>query len=402
MLLTAARTIRAPLMAFFAMGVFWGAWGALVPDIKRQTGASDGELGFALLFVAVGAVPAMLAGGRLVDRFGPPLLPLSVGLFAVSVMLPAFAPSPVWLAIALFLIGFSSGLMDVVMNASVSAAEAATGVRSMQLAHGMFAVLYLAAATSTGLARSAGASPLDVLIVVAVGLGMLALLSRSSAVVAPASTEETSTGKARLFRLPERFIVLFGLIAFAAFLAENGWQSWSALFLERDFGAEPWLGSIGPATVGVSVAVGRLGGQALSARMSDATMLLIAAVLAIAGAMGFAFALSVPMALLSLFAAGAGASIIAPTMLSLAGRMATPERRGAAVAAVGVIAYTGFFVGPALLGGLSEAFGLRTALASIGGVLLLVPLLWIMHRATETPAARALSLGSETKNAQSQ
>ena len=397
MSMTAVRTIRAPLMAFFAMGIFWGAWGALVPDVKATTGASDGELGLALLFVALGAVPAMLVGGRLSDRIGAPLLPASVAVFALAVVLPGLAPSPAWLAAALFLVGLGSGLMDVAMNARVGAAEAATGVRSMHLAHGLFAVVYLLAAFATGMLRSIGATPSVVLAGAAVLLLVLAALARSKGHAPEAGTTGGEAGGptgSSVFRLPEGYVVLFGVIAFAAFLSENAWQSWSALHLERSFGAEPWLGSLGPATVGVAVAIGRLGGQALTGRVSDGAMLLGSAALAIAGALAFALAPSVAWAMPALFVAALGASVIAPTVLSLAGRTASASRRGTAVATVSVIAYTGFFVGPAVMGGLSEAHGLRAALGAVAAILVLVPIAWSLHAATRRGAPVASTEGA--------
>ena len=45
---------RGPLAAFFVLGVVWGGWAALVPAIQTAVGATKGELGLALLFVAVG------------------------------------------------------------------------------------------------------------------------------------------------------------------------------------------------------------------------------------------------------------------------------------------------------------------------------------------------------------
>ena len=68
-------TRRGSISAFAAFGVFWGAWAVLLPAIKEQTGASVGELGVALLFIAGAALPAMPATGALIDRFGPRVLP---------------------------------------------------------------------------------------------------------------------------------------------------------------------------------------------------------------------------------------------------------------------------------------------------------------------------------------
>jgi len=55
---------RGPLAAFFVLGVFWGGWAALVPAIQTAVGASKGELGLTLLFVAVGSVDALVDFGQ--------------------------------------------------------------------------------------------------------------------------------------------------------------------------------------------------------------------------------------------------------------------------------------------------------------------------------------------------
>src|ERR671932_1776198 len=57
-------------LGFAVFGGFWGCWGASIPAIRDQAGVSEAELGTALLFVGAGALPAMLASGRLVDRWG--------------------------------------------------------------------------------------------------------------------------------------------------------------------------------------------------------------------------------------------------------------------------------------------------------------------------------------------
>jgi MFS family permease len=63
---------------------------------------------------------------------------------------------------------------------------------------------------------------------------------------------------------------------------------------------------------------------------------------------------------------GAGVALVAPALFARAGRMAQPGRRGAAIATLTVFGYTGFLVGPVIVGLLSEAAGLRVAIACLG------------------------------------
>ena len=60
-ILRALRLSRAPAAALVAVGMLWGGFAALVPDIKLAVGASDAALGAALLMSAVGG---MVSQGR--------------------------------------------------------------------------------------------------------------------------------------------------------------------------------------------------------------------------------------------------------------------------------------------------------------------------------------------------
>ena len=64
------RSNVAPYFAFAAYGLFWGTWGASLPALKTAAGVDDSQLGIALLFVGLGALPAMILTGRAVDRLG--------------------------------------------------------------------------------------------------------------------------------------------------------------------------------------------------------------------------------------------------------------------------------------------------------------------------------------------
>ena len=89
------RTSRTSvLLGFAALGVFWGAWGAALPAVQRRSGATDAELGLALLLVGVGALVAMRATGVVIDRVGPRLTPISVGLFGLAAAWITTQPVP--------------------------------------------------------------------------------------------------------------------------------------------------------------------------------------------------------------------------------------------------------------------------------------------------------------------
>ena len=129
---------RGPLAAFVAFGLLWGTLAALAPALQTAVGASKGAFGLALLFVAVGSVPAMLLTGRELDRRGTRILPWLLAGMAASAVLPALAGSVPALAAGLLVVGVFTGATDVAMNAAVSELEAKQGTRLMQLAHALY------------------------------------------------------------------------------------------------------------------------------------------------------------------------------------------------------------------------------------------------------------------------
>lgn len=359
-----ARAAIAPVLSFLAMGLFWGAWAALVPEVKRVVDAPDGPFGLALLWVGGGSLPAMLLAGRLWGRLGRRLLVLSAAAFGLSSLLPLGLGDLATLALVMACLGASSGALDVVMNSELSEIEARTGRRLMYGAHAFFSLGVLVASFTTGFVRDAGGDRWDVLPPVAaffalvVVVGLLTPGPGQGAVHAAAggSTPAATRG----------WIVLLGLVCAAAFGMEDALQTWSALHLERTLEASPALGGAGPGVFAIMMFLGRSTGQVLGRWLSERALVVAGSLVAALGAVAIAAAPSVPLALAGFGLGGLGISIVAPALFARAGRLAGPRHRGAAISTLTTLGYTGFLVGPGLFGGISGATDLRVALATIG------------------------------------
>lgn len=349
---------RGPLVAFFAFGSMWGSWAALVPAVQEAVGATKGELGLALLFVAVGSLPAMLLTGRELDRRGPRILPWLLAALAAAAVLTTFAHSIPALAAFLLVLGIASGATDVGMNGAVAELEARRDLRLMQLAHALYAAGVLAGALGTGLAREAGAGRTAVMAAVA-----LVLLGAAAANTRHVRTEPRPGAARRL--TVNRAAIPLGIACAAAFVIEGGMENWGALYLERDLDAGPAVSALAPAAYGGAMMLGRFSGQWLERRLGDTVLLAGAMAVSLVGLVGAAAAPNVPVAIGAFFVGGAGVSIAAPALFGAGGRLATPEERGSAVATVTSLGYLGFLVGPPIVGGLAEAVGLRASFAAL-------------------------------------
>ena len=358
-------------MGFGAFGLFWGAWGAILPAVRTESGVNDGELGLALLMIGLGALASMRFTGYLIDRYGGFVLPVAVGLFGLSGVLPALADSAVTLSVALFLLGATSGATDVAINATGSHTEAVTGRPLMNLAHGYFSIAVVAASLSTAGLRAAGVDALPVLGGVGVLIVALAVL-----VLAPGSRQRgfASSGPGAK-RRPEPVLLVFGGVCALAYLVENAWQSWSAVHLDTSLDAPPGLASIAPAVFAAAAATGRIAGNALLERFRPVHLLVFGGALAAVGSLSAAAAGNVWLALAGIAAAGLGTSVCAPTIIGMTGAWAGPERRAGAISTVTTIAYLGFLLGPAAVGAASSAWSLPVALGGVAVLAVVVAFL---------------------------
>ena len=79
------------LVGFAGFGLFWGAWGAVLPLIARHAGVDEAGLGIALVWIGLGALTSLRVVGALADRHLRASLSISVGLLALSTVGPLLA-----------------------------------------------------------------------------------------------------------------------------------------------------------------------------------------------------------------------------------------------------------------------------------------------------------------------
>ena len=354
--------------------------------LHDHAGVDDGQLGLAMGSVALSALPAMPVAGRLMDRSGAArLLPLSLLAFALATPLVGFAGSLPGLVVAFVALGAVTGVFDVGLNAATAAWERVEGDRLMAAGHGCFSVGVVVGSVATGVARELGATPRMVLPVVA-------LLLAATATVQPAyrraPAETAAPGRRRLGPV----LLLLGALIGLAFLAEDGLQSWSALHLERTLDASPAVGGLGPGLFAAAMAVGRLGAHALVPAGRDVLVVAVGGAGIGAGSLVLAFAPSAGVGLVGLVLAGVGTSVLAPTLFSAVGARSAPGRQGSDLAAVTALGYAGFITGPPLVGIVSSATSLPTALAMfavVGGVLAVAGPAVLRRPVLTAPAAPA-------------
>ncbi len=368
----APRSARWAISSVFLLtGVGTANWAVRIPAVQRSLDLSDGQLGFALLGVSIGAIVAMPLSGRLVARYGSrPVTWAGAVAFALALMLPPLAPSFGLLVTALVALGLANGILDVAMNAQAAAVQTSYRQPIMGRIHAFYSFGGLIGAAIGGSIAAAGIGPALHL----AGVGLVIAIAASAAVarMLPAHTDAAPHVPFASGQL--RALMALGVLAFCVLFGEGAMMNWSAVYLRNVIGTGPGLAAAGFASFSLMMAMGRTVGDTLTSRLGAERLTQIGGAIAFCGiALALAFPLPVPV-VIGFGAVGAGLAIIFPITLAAAAR--TPGVvPGAAIAVVSMCGYSGLLAGPPLIGTVANFLTLRgglalVALASVGVIVL--------------------------------
>lgn len=363
--LPAARL--ATRLAFLVAGFGVACWAPLVPFAKQRLGVDDAVLGILLLCIGLGSVIAMVITGALSARYGSKPI-IVVGGIGLAVILPllAVAGTPLTLGVALLGFGASLGSLDVAMNIHGVDVERAEERPLMSGFHALFSVGgFIGSTLMTFLLSVHTGVHASTLLCAVLMLGAMALAR-------PRLMATAQAHDGPLFVAPRGIVLLLAALTAITFLVEGALLDWSALLITRKGLVVAAQGGLGYMLFSIAMTVGRLGGDAVTARIGDRSVMLWGGVLATAG---FVVLLTAPIAAIAMLGfalIGLGASNIVPVLFRRAGsQRAMPSTL--AVAAITTTGYAGNLAGPAGVGFIANKVGLPGAFWLLAALLCLVP-----------------------------
>ncbi len=362
--MTAPARARWRVSAIFLLhGVIVSNWLTRIPAVQQKLGLPAGGLGFALLFTTAGALCSMPVTSRLIGRFhSAAVTRLSSFAFCVVLPLPAVVPKAVLLGPALFVFGWAAATMDVSMNTQAVVVEHALGKPVMTSFHALFSIGGMIGSVMGGVAAALKLSPpVHLVLVLPLLLGSTAYATRHllpdlAAPAVPGIPIHWTRHLASVWGL--------GAIAFCVLMGEGAMADWGAVYVGGLPGVSPGFAAAGYAVFSIAMAVGRLLGDHIRTRLPEAVIVRRGAVLASAGLFAGLAHGALPGALAGFACAGLGFSTIFPILTLRAGRVSGVAPQ-AGIAAVTAIGYSGFLMGPPLIGLLAQLSSLRLGLCLI-------------------------------------
>ena len=361
--------------SFFSLGLATAAWAPLIPFAQQRLHFNHADFGLLLLCSGLGAMLAMPATGKIVQRVGC-RVPIGFALLLLAVLLPSLSlwTTPLMMAITLFLFGTAAGSLGVALNIQAVVVEKnslkslMSGFHGMASLGGLAGVLTITALLALSISAVMSAFAVSLLLVIIVFLSV----PYSIKAVENTSLEASSKVKKSIRqRLPQPLIILIGIACFIIFMVEGAAMDWSGIYLTQQYGVNTAFAGLAYTFFAIAMTTGRFTGHYLIRYFGEKKLLTYSAICA---TLGLALVSIVPywwLVLVGYTLVGTGCSNIVPIMFSRAGRQ-TVMPSAVALSCVSTMAYTGILVGPAFIGMVSELIGLSTVFMALSGLLLLI------------------------------
>ena len=359
-LILSDRRYFAPAWVFASLNIMIGTWVLYLPHIKMKFGINDAEVGIALFCVALGLLISIPFVPFVNQKIGVGRsTQIGVIIFALAYNLPVIAPTYWTLCAGLFTAGFFSGFTDVSMNALVSTIESTEKKHFMSAAHGFFSLGGFIGAGLGSVAIGLFSNPSGHMFAVCcfIILTNLALSKYYS------NIKEKATSKSEQKNILKNIRPLFGLsfVAFIIMMNEGAVEHWSNLFLFDMVKVSESKAGLGFIAFSLCMTIGRFLGDGISQKIGSIKIIAYGCVIAFA-AYFLVITSNLFLAILGFGILGLGLSVIIPELFRLAGQMkGVPASVGISI--VSGIGFSGFLLGPLLLGLISNQTSLTWSFA---------------------------------------
>ena len=370
-----AQQSKSALWACFAiMGIASMGWVARIPEIKDANGLNNAQFGLVLLASSLGSITGAQLAGRLVHTYGSRRV-----LLVSTILLPAglcaigFSTVPLFLAFALFLMGFGYSSTDVALNTQAVAVEKILQARSMSSFHalwsvGAFSTTVLGGSVARVLSPQVNLGAVSILCIAAFLPCVARLIPEN---LDGHQGEDETTAKIALFgkSVTSLWFIGFGLLA--ALIAEGSASDWGGLLLRDDMGVGKGVNATAYASFALAMITARFLGDRALDHFGPARLVRMCGYF---GAIGWAASIAIAVPLsdahplvalviinLGFVIAGLAIGPMFPAFI-LAASSIPGIAPSVSSARAFVIGLSGFFIGPSIIGFLAEGTSISIAM----------------------------------------
>lgn len=355
---------------FFALGWGGGNWLVRIVSIRERLSLADDTLGTVLFACAAGAMTAFLGSDKLLGRMSMTrLTQVAAYIYFGTLPLAGMADTTWRLAGVLYLMGASSGLLNVLMNSLAVALEGRMNRSILGQLHGACSLGGLLGATCGSAVIAFDVSTVWHLLGVGLVLGAVTFgLSRPIEALAPMDAGEapavevtSRSGKKKSKRAPLGSVRMLGAMVLCAAICEGAMADWTGVYMREELHVSLPAAARGYMVFALTMVVSRVLADTLTAYFGTRHLVTYSGFLA-AGCVALELATqNVWVTQFGIAGVGVGLACTVPIIFREATRR-NPKQPDRALARMANYSYSGFLIGPPLIGHLAHAISLRLAL----------------------------------------
>lgn len=346
---------------FFISGFTFCSWASRIPTLQQQLHLNNAELGTILFAMPVGLILTLPFTGILLARMSSRYIML-IGALLYAVLLPVLGiVQHGWqLAVILFIFGSSRNFLNIAVNAQSVGVQKLYSKSIIASFHGIWSIAGFMGATLGSYMLAVNVSPLLHFSIV----GVITLLLIAFCFGHTLHQDVPADAKRPLLVLPDKPLLKLGLVAFCSMACEGIMTDWSGIYFQREVhNAGEHIGW-GYAAYMCAMTAGRFIGDKMVNKFGVKPILKICGVLVAAGLVVSVLLPYFGAVMIGFMITGFGISCVVPMVFSVSGTN-TNMAPGPAIAAISIVSYTGFLLGPPVIGYIAQAANLRWAFALV-------------------------------------
>lgn len=382
-------------LGLLTFGIVFTTLGAVLPEVTARFDIGKTAAGSLLTLSTFGIVIGSLVFGPIVDRWGyKEMLVFGTAIVIAGLEGIAYAPSLLWLRVAVFVSSFGGGIINGGTNALV--ADISTDGRTAGLSK--LAVYFGFGAVGVPLALGTLLGSFSYAAILA-AIGAAGLLPLVATALTPFPAPKQAQGfplVAAKHLLRDPVLITFGLMLFLESGMEVTVGGWTTTFFREELQTPARQALVYLALYWLGMMLARMTLGVTLRRFAPARILFGCITIGVVGALAVVSTRSAAVAAAGVFVVGVGFSATFPLVLGLVADRYT-ELSGTAFSVVMVMALTGGMTLPYVAGVVGASYGLRVSFLIVPAALVLLAVLLslVSSRSSPAPADRLTIAGPD-------